>query len=232
MTITVAFGELMVDEAVGDGPVLTGNWILPTLLIVAAVVALIAVAAVLRERHHRRRRDELQTRLADLEGILIGLSNNARDVMSPVETSSSESTSESGAEFVPRGPLSTAISILQHDFGPGLPGPDRVDLRATIFVYEHLDQPLTPADLAGDLNLSLRSLQRGLSTSLGCTPRELILAVKMREAKRLLIDDELRVQEAARAVGFEDPFHFSRRFKTYYRVSLTEMQSRVDRSAA
>lgn len=232
MTTTAAFGQTMASDGIGDGPTLTGSWLLPTLLIVAAVVALIAMAAFLRERYHRRRRDELQTRLADLEGILIGLSNNARNAANEVGASSSESTFDSGKKFVPRGPLSTAISILQHDFGPGLPGPDRVDLRATIFVYEHLDRPITPADLAGDLNLSLRSLQRGLSTSLGCTPRELILAVKMREAKRLLLEDELRVQEAARAVGFDDPFHFSRRFKTYYRVSPTEMQSRVDRSVA
>jgi AraC-like DNA-binding protein len=205
---------------------------LPTLLIVAAVVVLFAVAVFLRERHHRRRRDELQSRLTDLERILIGLSGDARGADTPAAASSAGDRSAADEAYAPRGPLSTAISVLRQDLGPCLPGPDRVDLRATIFVYEHLDRPTTPADLAGDLNLSLRSLQRGLSASLGCTPRELILAVKMREAKRLLLDEEFRVQEAARAVGFDDPFHFSRRFKAYYRISPTEMQLRRSRSVA
>jgi AraC-like DNA-binding protein len=101
-----------------------------------------------------------------------------------------------------------------------------------ILVYERIDRPTTPAELADELNLSLRSVQRGLSGSLGCTPRELILAVKMREAKRLLIEDDARVQEAARAVGFDDPFHFSRRFKAYYGLSPSEMQDRVNRNVA
>jgi len=232
MTATVALGKQMVDVAVGDGPSPTGGWLLPALLIVTTVVVLIALAVVLRERHHRRRRDELQTRLANLESILIGLSSKVRGAGKPTAAPTVGEISANGEDFIPRGPLSTAISILRHDLGPELPGPDRIDLRATIFVYEQLEQPLTPADLARDLNLSLRSLQRGLSSSLGCTPRELILAVKMREAKRLLLDDEFRVQEAARSVGFEDPFHFSRRFKTYYRVSPTEMQAIRNRSVA
>jgi AraC-like DNA-binding protein len=91
---------------------------------------------------------------------------------------------------------------------------------------------MTPADLADGLNVSLRSLQRGLAGSLGCSPRELILAIKMREAKRHLLEGDARVQEAARAVGFDDPFHFSRRFKAYYRVSPTEMQERISQIVA
>jgi AraC-like DNA-binding protein len=175
---------------------------------------------------------ELQNRLADLEKILVGLSTQAPPFGTPVGLEPNIRSTAPDDEVAPRGPLSTAISILRKDFGPALPGPDRVDLRATIFIYERLDQPITPTDLADDLNLSLRSLQRGLSTSLSCTPRELILAIKMREGKRLLLDEGCRVQEASRAVGFDDPFHFSRRFKGYYQMSPSEMQARRSRSVA
>jgi len=214
------------------GAALSGDWLAPTVITVVLIIGLVALVAVLRERHHRKRREELQARLADLEGILVRLSRNAPGASGQVASETSGGSSNTGESFAPRGPLSTAISILRSDLGPGLPGPDRVDLRATLFVYEELEKPLTPANLADGLNLSLRSLQRGLSTSLGCTPRELILAVKMREAKRLLLDDECRVQEAARAVGFDDPFHFSRRFKTYYEMSPTDMQTRRNRNVA
>jgi len=196
-------------------------------------LSLAAVAAlVFRELYHRRRREELQNRLADLEGILVGLSAQSPPSEAPAAFEPSPRSSTASAEFAPRGPLSTAISILRSDIGSRLPGPDRVDLRATIFVYDKLDRPITPTDLADDLNLSLRSLQRGLSGTLNCTPRELILAVKMREGKRLLLEEDFRVQEAARAVGFDDPFHFSRRFKAYYQMSPTEMQTRRSRSVA
>lgn len=214
------------------GTAFSGGWLIPAAIGAILAIGAIVVVVALRERHHRRRREALQTRLSDLERILVRLSVDVRNSGAHAVVEGGEKSSIVSEDFAPRGPLSTAISILCDGFGPGLPGPDRVDLRATLFVYEELTQPLTPADLADGLNISLRSLQRGLSTSLGCTPRELILAIKMREAKRLLLDDECRVQEAARAVGFDDPFHFSRRFKTYYQISPSDMQARRSRSVA
>ena len=209
-----------------------GGWLVPILAGVVVLTVIVAVASILRIRHHRRRREALETQIADLEGVLVGLAVGPKETEIAVIPGESDEGAISTDSFSPRGPLSTAISILRSDHGPSLPGPDRADLRATCYIYEHLKDPLTPAELADGLNLSLRSLQRGLSSTLGCTPRELILAIKMREAKRCLVEEEARVQEAARAVGFEDPFHFSRRFKSYYGVSPTEMQARMSRSVA
>lgn len=218
--------------AVDSGQSVSGGWVAPMLIIIVVMGAVVVAAGIFREVHHRRRREELQKRLAELEGILVGLSTQSPPSKVKVahESTGGSPTTSEGA--VPRGALSTAISILRHDLGPGLPGPDRVDLRATLFVYDNLDQPITPTDLAEDLNLSLRSVQRGLSATLNCSPRELILAVKMREGKRLLLDEGYRVQEASRAVGFDDPFHFSRRFKAYYQMSPSEMQTKRGRSVA
>jgi AraC-like DNA-binding protein len=221
-----------IGAVVDSEQVAAGGRFAPTMIAVAVLGAVVVAAVILREIQHRRRREELQGRLADLEGILVGLSTQVSSSQVEIAFDSADGSPEPSADFAPRGALSTAISMIRSDLGPVLPGPDRVDLRATIFVYEKLDQPITPTDLAEDLNLSLRSLQRGLATTLNCTPRELILAVKMREGKRLLLDEDCRVQEAARAVGFDDPFHFSRRFKAYYQVSPSEMQTLRDRSVA
>ena len=211
-----------------------GGWVLPGIAIAIAVGIGVVVLAVMviRERQHRRRREALESQLADLEGILVGLTVRPPTAPTPITDHHTAITAPEDDGFSPRGPLSTAISILRSDNGLALPGPDRVDLRATCHIYENLEQSMTPTELAEDLSLSLRSLQRGIAGSLGCTPRELILAIKMREAKRCLIEDEARVQEAARLVGFDDPFHFSRRFKAYYGVSPTGMQERINRSVA
>jgi len=232
MTPVAAMMITAVDAAVGSDQGASGGWVVPMLIIIAVVGTVVIAAWIFRENQHRRRREELQKRLADLEGILVGLSTQSRPSQVSVAFDSTEVPPTSSVDAIPRGALSTAISVLRNDLGPGLPGPDRVDLRATLFVYDKLDQPITPTDLADDLNLSLRSVQRGLSATLNCTPRELILAVKMREGKRLLLDDGCRVQEASRAVGFDDPFHFSRRFKAYYQMSPSEMQTRQSRSVA
>lgn len=205
------------------------GWVVPLIALIA-LTAVAGLAMTMWKRHVKKRRVALENQLTSLEGVLVNLAKPP-DQQAPSKAVPAEpSLPDDG--FSPRGPLSTAISILQNDLVPNLPPPDRVDLKATCHIYEHLQQPITPADLADGLNLSLRSLQRGLAGSLGCTPRELILAIKMREAKRCLLEEDARVQEAARAVGFDDPFHFSRRFKAYYRVSPTEMQARISQIVA
>ncbi len=96
----------------------------------------------------------------------------------------------------------------------GLPLADQ----AIIVVHAHLKENLLPAELARELNVSLRSLERGLSLALDCTPQELILAIKMREARRLLECGEFNVTGVAARLGFSSPSHFSRRFRAFYKV--------------
>ncbi len=98
--------------------------------------------------------------------------------------------------------------------------------QAIVQIYARLEEPLSPSDVARSLNVSLRSLQRGLSMSLGCTPRQLILAVKMREARRLLETGELNVTGVAYRLGFSSPSHFSRRFTRFYRRPPSELSPR------
>ena len=97
--------------------------------------------------------------------------------------------------------------------------PQLLELRAVRIVRARLAEALTPVRLASELYVSLRTLQRGLAQALGCTPGELILAVKMREARHLLQQGTWQVQEVALRVGYENPSHFSRRFKAYFGVS-------------
>jgi AraC-like DNA-binding protein len=51
------------------------------------------------------------------------------------------------------------------------------------------------------------------------TPYQLITRLKMNRAAALLLDERMRVNEAADALGFTDAFHFSRTFKRIYGIS-------------
>jgi len=101
------------------------------------------------------------------------------------------------------------------------PAPPRRSLaeQAILAVHRRLDGGLTPADLAEELHVSLRTLERGLGMFLDCTPRQLILAMRMREARRLLAGGDCMVKDVAYRLGFADPYHFSRCFKSFYHVA-------------
>lgn len=93
-------------------------------------------------------------------------------------------------------------------------------------VHAALDRSLTPADMASELSISLRTLERALGSEFDCTPRQLIEAMKMREAYRLLNDGRYRVNEVAYRLGYTSPSHFSRRFRTFYHCAPTEVGNR------
>jgi AraC-like DNA-binding protein len=94
--------------------------------------------------------------------------------------------------------------------------------QAVFFVYQHLEEPYRPAQLADELHISLRTLERGLVETFDCTPGQLITAMKMREARRLFESGDFRVNEVATRLGFSSPFYFSRRFRTFFGVPPSE----------
>lgn len=96
--------------------------------------------------------------------------------------------------------------------------------QAIFCVHRHIEENVAPAAIAEELFVSLRTLERGLAVALDCTPSQLILAMKMREARRLLEAGEGRVADVAERLGFANAFHFSRRFKSFYRVSPSELR--------
>ena len=94
--------------------------------------------------------------------------------------------------------------------------------QAIVKIHQHLDDGYRPAQLADDLHISLRTLERGLADLFDCSPSQLITAMKMREARRLLVTREYRVNEVASRLGFSSPFYFSRRFRTFFGVSPSQ----------
>ncbi len=197
---------------------------LPTLLLgVVLGCAVFTVLLVLRERGHRRRINVLFDRLSELEELWTHSSNAPdSDEISPFPFPSQ--TVDVVRARPLRGRLSTAISSLWKKHDGELPSTERLDVRSIQLLCEHLSYPMTPLQLANELNASLRTLQRSLAKSLRCSPSELIIAVKMREAKNRLSSGKWQVQEVARSVGFDDASHFSRRFRAYYGVPPSQVK--------
>ncbi len=84
------------------------------------------------------------------------------------------------------------------------------------YVCAHLTDELSPADLAEQFHVSLRTLQRRLQAGLATSPQDLVLAARLQAARAMLRAGHLRVGDVAAAVGFEDLSHFSRRYRQAY----------------
>lgn len=73
--------------------------------------------------------------------------------------------------------------------------------------------------LAGGLHLSMSTLRRTVRRSSGYPLHEYIHRLKMAEAKHLLLNTSLQVQEIAGMLHYRDSFYFSRLFKKYMGLS-------------
>ncbi len=103
-------------------------------------------------------------------------------------------------------------------------GPSSLSDQAIFKIHEHLEDGYRPAQLADDLFISLRTLERGVAEVFDCSPSRLITAMKMREARRLLETGDYRVNEVASRLGFSSPFYFSRRFRTFFGASPSQFR--------
>jgi AraC-like DNA-binding protein len=199
-----------------------------TWLLIAAGAAIAAGAGValwLQARHRRQVR-LLLDRLERLEQGAAGW-----EVAGEPGPPSREPLAGAPVEEAPnlsRDVLAGRTTHVQRLLGGAVPGSRTLADQAIIRIHRRIGEGVTPHQLAHDLCVSLRTLERGLALTLECTPRQLILALKMREALRLLREGA-RVGEVAERVGFANPFHFSRRFKEFFHVPPSEVRVEAER---
>lgn len=75
------------------------------------------------------------------------------------------------------------------------------------------------AEIASGLHISMSTLRRTVRRSSGYPLHEYIHRLKMAEAKHLLLNTSLQVQEISGMLHYTDPFYFSRLFKKYMGIS-------------
>jgi AraC family transcriptional regulator len=82
----------------------------------------------------------------------------------------------------------------------------------------------TLGDITSAVGVEASHLCRLFRRYQGLSPYQFLLHRKMALAAELLMDPAALVKEAAGAVGFADPYHFSRCFKKVHRVAPKEFQ--------
>ena len=91
------------------------------------------------------------------------------------------------------------------------------------YIRANLAAPITRQSLAREFHLSVGYINQLFQVELGMPPSAVINRERAARAYHLIDTQGLAVAEAARAVGFEDPFYFSRVFKQIYAIPPSQV---------
>jgi AraC-like DNA-binding protein len=94
------------------------------------------------------------------------------------------------------------------------------------YMLEHLNQPLQVATLAAAVNFSPSHFSALFKRWTGCPPIDYFIHLRMQQACRLFESTSLNVKEVAAVLGYDDPFYFSRVFKSVNQLAPTEYRQK------
>ena len=84
------------------------------------------------------------------------------------------------------------------------------------FIQREYKRDLSLADVAGEANLAPAYVSHVFKRETGQGIVEYITELKMKEARRLLMDKSLKVVQIAKSCGYENQSYFNKLFKAYY----------------
>ena len=103
---------------------------------------------------------------------------------------------------------------LDHTSIPPLPkGEDARLTRAKRYVLDHADQNVKVSDVAAEVHLSVRQLERIFYAAEGISIAEMIDRARLNRARELLSDPVLTVLEVSERLSFSNEYNFIRFFK-------------------
>ncbi len=83
----------------------------------------------------------------------------------------------------------------------------------------NIEDPMSPADLAEEVGMSTRQLERLFRRYLNRSPKRYYMELRLQKARNLLMQTELSVINVALACGFASPSHFSKCYRSHYNTT-------------
>ncbi|KAB2536925.1 AraC family transcriptional regulator [Salipiger aestuarii] len=82
-----------------------------------------------------------------------------------------------------------------------------------------LEEPISPAVLAGEVGMSTRQLERLFRRYLDRSPKRYYMELRLSKARNLLMQTDMSVINVALACGFASPSHFSKCYRAHYQTT-------------
>ncbi len=81
---------------------------------------------------------------------------------------------------------------------------------------QNIEEPISPATLARDVDMSTRQLERLFRRYLNRSPKRYYMELRLGKARNLLMQTDMSVINVALACGFASPSHFSKCYRAHY----------------
>lgn len=88
--------------------------------------------------------------------------------------------------------------------------------RAIGHLREHFDEPLKIDDIARELGMSVSGFHHHFKSVTAMSPLQFQKQIRLQEARRLMLGEDLDAANAGFRVGYEDPSYFSRDYKKLF----------------
>lgn len=88
--------------------------------------------------------------------------------------------------------------------------------KAVRHLHEEFDKPLRVEDIARDLGMSVSGFHHHFKSVTAMSPIQYQKHLRLQEARRLMLGEELDAADAGYRVGYEDPSYFSRDYKKLF----------------
>lgn len=82
-----------------------------------------------------------------------------------------------------------------------------------------IEDPVSPAELARDVGMSTRQLERLFRRYLSRSPKRYYMELRLQKARNLLMQTDMSVINVALACGFASPSHFSKCYRAHYNTT-------------
>jgi AraC family transcriptional regulator, glycine betaine-responsive activator len=82
-----------------------------------------------------------------------------------------------------------------------------------------IEEPVSPSDLAEDVGMSTRQLERLFRRYLNRSPKRYYMELRLQKARNLLMQTDMSVINVALACGFASPSHFSKCYRAHYNTT-------------
>jgi AraC-like DNA-binding protein len=101
---------------------------------------------------------------------------------------------------------------------------------AVEFVKLNYHRTITVNDLANVAFLSVSAIERRFKKHLGITPKQFINKIRLENARRMLIETELPIEEIAFQCGFAAHSYFSRQFKIMFDLLPSQLRLQMQQN--
>jgi transcriptional regulator GlxA family with amidase domain len=98
--------------------------------------------------------------------------------------------------------------------------------RSIAYMVQHLNEPLQVSTLAAQASVSTSHFFALFKRQMGTAPIDFFIRLRMNHARDLLDSTRSSVKEIAATMGYDDPFYFSRVFKSVHQVAPAEYRRR------